>query len=100
MTGETRPWEWKRAFWSRPGEAVPEKTVIVSVTALAFGVLLLVGVLFFGAGFNLPGLDPRYVAAAFVAVFILIGMLGIRTGIRQHRYAGAVLGPRRNRRKR
>lgn len=100
MARRTRPWEWRRALWSRPGEAVPEKTIIVSATTLAFGLVLLLGALFLGAAVNLGGLDPRSWVALFAIVFILIGVFGIRTGIRQHRFAGRVQGRRRNSRTR
>lgn len=75
-----------------------EKTVILSATTLAFGLILLLGVLFFGAEFAVPGLDPHLVAVVFADAFVLIGLVGIAMGIRQHRNAGGV--PRRRRRSR
>ncbi len=88
MARETRPWEWKHALWSPPGQAVAEKTVIISGTTLAFGLVLLAGVLLFGAGFDIPGLDPHIVVVVFADVFVLIGLVGIAMGIRQHRDVG------------
>ncbi len=95
MVAQERPWEWRRAFWSRPGEAIPEKSIIVSLTALVFAVGLLLAVLVYGVGVTGLGLDPRGVAYAFVAGFAALGLLGVRMGIRQHRYGGGVMGPRR-----
>ncbi len=77
-----------------------EKTIIVSGTVLAFGLVLLLGVLVFGAGINMPGLDPHAWAGAFAAGFLLVGIVGIRTGIVQHRGGGRVPGRRRDARAR
>ncbi len=96
MAREPNPWEWRRALWSPPGQAVAEKTVIISGTTLAFGILLLLGVLFFGAGFPISGLDPHLVAVAFADAFVLIGLVGIAMGVRQHNRVANV--PRRRRR--
>lgn len=75
-----------------------EKTVIISATTLGFGLVLLLGVLFFGATFNISGLDGHLVAVAFADGFILIALVGIAIGVRQHHGAGR--GPHRRRRSR
>ncbi len=75
-----------------------EKTVIISATTLVFGLILLVGVFFFDAGFAIPGLDPHLVAVAFADAFLVIGVLGIAVGVRQHDRADH--GPHRRRRPR
>lgn len=75
-----------------------EKTIIISATTLAFGLVLLLGVAFFGAEFPVPGLDPHLVAVVFADAFVLIGLVGIAMGIRQHRNVSGA--PRRRRRPR
>ncbi len=77
-----------------------EKTIIVSGTVLAFGLVLLVGLPFFGAGINMPGLDPHAWVGLFAAGFLLVGIVGIRTGILQHRGGRRVPGRRRDARAR
>lgn len=100
MARRTQPWEWRRALWSSPGEAVPEKTVLISATVLAFGLILLVGALFFDARLYMPGLDPHTWVEAFAAGFLLLGAVGIRSGILRHRYEGRDRVRRRRRRPR
>ncbi len=94
MARTTEPWHWRRALWSRPGEAVPEKTIIVSATTMAFGLVLLLGVLFLGARLNVAGLNPALLAGIFAVGFILVGLFGVRIGVRQHRYLSRLRGRR------
>lgn len=67
---------------------------------MAFGLVLLLGVLFLGAGLHVAGLDPALLAGIFAAGFILVGLFGVRIGIRQHRYLGRLRGRRRGSRTR
>ncbi len=68
---------------------------MISATVLAFGLVLLAGALFFGAALYMPGLDPHYWVDAFAAFFILVGAVGVRSGVLRHRYEGRAQGRRR-----
>ena len=90
----TGAWNWSN-LW-RGSKDSPEGAVVIGVFSIIVALSLIVATLLFGYGIRGSGLDPRLTAYVVGSGFVLMGVLGIAVGIRQHRSCGGNLGPPRN----
>lgn len=91
MGSSARPWEWSN-LWRTTYS--PEGAVVVGTFALAVGLTFVGATLLFGWGIPMPGLDPQWTSYVAAAGFVLLGVLGVRLGVRQHRRGDYPLPPR------
>src|SRR5574340_584838 len=98
MTGDVPPWKWTNL--RRGPTKTSEGAVVVGGFLVVFGLALLVATLFFGYGIRGFGMDPQLTSYFFTFAFCLLGVLGMRLGVRQHRFGRGGLGPRRDRKPR
>ena len=88
---EPVPWNWSN-LW-RGSKYSPEGAVVIGVFSIIVALSLIVATLLFGYGIRGSGLDPRSTAYVVGSGFVLLGVLGIALGVRQHRSCGGNLGP-------
>src|SRR5438552_16157968 len=86
---EPVPWNWSK-LW-RGSKYSPEGAVVIGVFSIIVALSLIVATLLFGYGIRGSGLDPRLPAYVVRSGLVLLGVLGIALGIRQHRSCGGNL---------
>ena len=95
---EPAPWSWSN-LW-RGSKYTPEGAVVMGVFSMVIALILIVATLLFGYGIRGSGLDSQLTGYVVGSGFVLMGVLGIGLGIRQHRSGGGDSRPPGNSRTR